>query len=74
MSRHTASIKSLTFDELDDWVTPSIAWQYLKVSKSHLYEMINSGALPAKRWGKRNLRIPKEALRPEVSTTTLPAA
>lgn len=64
MPQVIADRERLTFDELDDWVKPSIAWKYLGVSRSNLYEMIRSRTLPAKRWGKRCVRIPKAALAP----------
>lgn len=76
MSQRTANHPSPTYDDLDDWLTPLQARQYLKISRSHLYELIRSERLPAKRWGKRNIRIPKTAVSPlaVASETTRPAA
>ena len=67
MSQDSTNHDRLTFDQLDDWVKPSIAWRYLGVSRSNLYEMIRSHALPAKRWGKRSVRIPNDALTPRIN-------
>lgn len=66
MSCNPTPLPRLTYEQLDDWVTPSVAWRYLGISRSHLYEMVRSGRIPAKRWGIRNIRIPKAALAPHV--------
>lgn len=61
-----AVVNRISFSELEDWVTPSVAARYIGISKSHLYEMCRSNRIPSKRWGRRCLRIPKAALAPRV--------
>jgi excisionase family DNA binding protein len=53
------------FNSLPDWLTPQDARQYLRLSKSALYDKIRSGAIKSRKFG-RLYRIPKEALRPMV--------
>jgi excisionase family DNA binding protein len=63
----------ISFDALPDWVPAAQAAEYLNASASTVYGLCNRGVLPYRRFG-RLLRVPKEALRPEVIATTLPAA
>ena len=50
------------FADLPDWVTVEDATAYLQVGRNYIYELIKTGALPHKRFGKL-IRIPREALR-----------
>lgn len=55
--------RSVTFEELPDWMTVGEAQTFLRLGRSTLYERIRSGDIPSRRFG-RQFRIAKEALRP----------
>ncbi len=63
----------IKFDQLPDWVPPAQAAQYLRSGVTTIYALCSRGVLPCRRFG-RLLRVPREALRPEIAGTTLPAA
>jgi excisionase family DNA binding protein len=65
--------KKLEFDQLPDWCTAVTVARYLESGITTVYSMCHRGVLPHKRFG-RLLRVPKEALRPEIHGTSLPAA
>jgi|CXWL01.1.fsa_nt_gi excisionase family DNA binding protein len=58
----------INFDELPDWVPPAQAALYLNSGVTTIYALCHRGVLPYKRFG-RLFRVPKEALRPEVTTS-----
>ena len=49
------------FDDLPDWVKPRDAARYLNISRSNLYELLQTKTIPSRRLG-RCIRIPKAAL------------
>ena len=49
------------WDDLPDLVTPEDARAFLQVGRNTIYELIKSGALPSRKFGKL-IRIPKSAL------------
>lgn len=54
---------SMSFDKLPDWMTVAEARRFLRLGKSTLYERLQSGEIPSRRFG-RQYRIAKEAVRP----------
>lgn len=63
--REVKIMRHLTWANLPDWLSPEEARSYLGFSRSKMYELLKSGAIFSKPYG-RQLRIPKEALRPVV--------
>lgn len=53
------------FELLPDWLTPSQVQGYLGLSRSKVYELLRSGEIPSRKFG-RLLRTPKESLRPQI--------
>ncbi len=53
------------FETLSDWASPQEVQSFLGLSRSTVYELIKSGEIPSRKFGRR-LRVPKEALRPTV--------
>jgi len=49
------------FEELPDMCSPEEAREFLRLGKNGIYELLKTGALPCKRFG-RLIRIPKIAL------------
>ena len=47
---------------MSEYLTPKQAADELKVDRQTIYRMIADGRLPAERLGKRELRIPRQAL------------
>lgn len=56
------------FESLSDWLTPSEVRRYLRLSRSSTYDLLRSGAIPSRRFGRR-LLVPKYALKPDMSQT-----
>ena len=64
MKRTTgAHRRSISFEELPDWMTIAEVQAFLRLGRSTLYDRIHSGEIPCRRFG-RQFRIAKEALRP----------
>jgi len=47
--------------ELPEFLTPAQVQVYLQVGRSTIYELLRTGAIPSRRFG-RQIRIPREAL------------
>ncbi len=70
MKRTTRSQShAVSFEELPDWMTVRDAQIFLRLGRSTIYEMIQAGEIPSRRFG-RQFRIAKEALRPTASKST----
>ncbi len=59
------------YEELPDLVTPEEARAFLRVGRTHLYELVKTGALPSLTFG-RTIRIPKRALLGDDTGVTRP--
>ena len=56
----------LNFENLPDWLSPVQVCQYLKLGRSTVYELIRSGQIYSRKFG-RLLRVPKSALHPSIN-------
>lgn len=65
MKSHRGTNCNKKYDDLPDWVRPTDAVSYLNISRSALYELLRTKAIPSKRLG-RSIRIPKAALNPSM--------
>ena len=61
--KRPAGTVNLSFAELPDWLPPAEARAFLKLSRTSMYELIRSKAIPSRKFG-RLIRIPKSALDP----------
>ena len=57
--------RQTTYQNLPEWVAPVDVSGYLGLGRSTVYELIRSGELPSRRFGRR-LFVLKEALRPSM--------
>jgi excisionase family DNA binding protein len=63
-SHHTGNgriTRSTPFDELPDMLSPDECRAYLALGRSTIYDLLRSGQIPHKRFG-RCIRIPKRGL------------
>lgn len=51
----------LEYDQLPDWITVEELARYLRIGLSCAYELIRSGEIPSRRFG-RLVRVPRAAL------------
>jgi excisionase family DNA binding protein len=65
MKKHGHANGSPKFDDLPDWSRPMEVARYLHISRSAVYELLRTKAIPSRRLG-RSIRIPKAALDPNV--------
>lgn len=61
MKRRAPKIEGTHYEQLPDWLTPMEARIFLRVSRSKMYELLKTGEVPFRRFG-RLCRVSKRAL------------
>lgn len=62
----------VTFDELPDWLSPAEVCAYLKLSRNTVYELIRTGEIISRKFG-RMVRVPKTSLQPMFTSSSCEA-